>query len=441
MQRPVTYTQQAAAGFFAVLAASCGSHHHHTPPSGNDQGSASSGPQCASWQFTGANADAAPANPLFQLAAFRGGGGGGCDVDQCGLNGMWFGQGVGFREIHLGGTANQEGLRLTGVMAPPRSRAAGTEVKLTIDKDALSLKDARTGAPAVATMDLKGTKLVLTWDGRYADKLKQIPLTFTLEILDVTRPPFWDCPEGAPRCETGYKYRFAAITNADGGCNVELCDPNLARDTADPDASIAGTAVAFIGDVYGKRVDTDPDDFKVRSDEASPRCSADQLHDTEQDNQHDIINFACTGTTLSKLYLMRHTTASRPASRPVPVSQRQAMLRMLTADYCGIAMPFTKNGVPLAFDALGWRPFSHYHTASTQPLEAVWTDRGASCIGQPRLASEHPYREIISHCPAAPPPCDDPNFNPALLTPPTPPPSGCDDTSGHYLETSLPPHP
>jgi hypothetical protein len=432
MQRPGTYTQQAAAGVLAVLAASCGSHHHHTPPSGNDQGSASSGPQCSSWQFTGGNADAAPANPLFQLAAFIGSGGGSCDSDECGLNGMWFGQGVGFREIHLGDAANQEGLRLTGAIAPPRSRAAGTDVKLTIDKDALSLKDARTGAPAVATMDLKGAKLVLTWDGHYVDKLKQIPITFTLEILDVTRPAFWDCPAGARSCDHGYKYRFAAITNADGGCNVEICDPNLARDTADPDASIAGTAVAFIGDVYGKRVDTDRDAFKVHSREASPRCSADQLRSGED----DIINFACTGTTLSKLYLMRHTSASRPASRPVPVSQRQALLRMLTADYCGTGETFTHNGVPLAFAARGWSGFAHYDLGARQPLEAIWSDKGAVCIGQPRLPA-HTQAEITGRCPV--PACTGTHPDPALLTPPPPPPAtGCDDASGHYLISATP---
>jgi ADYC domain-containing protein len=429
MQRPVTYTQQVAAGLFAVLAASCGSHPPHAPPNGNDQGSASSGPQCKSWQF----ADAAPQDPRFQLAAFVGGGGG-CDSDQCGLNGMWFGQGVGFREIHLGHTANHEGLQLTGVMAPPRSRAVGRDLSLTIDKDAMALEDQATGAIAVATSDLAGAKLVLTWNGHYVDKLKQTPITFTLEILEVTRPAFWDCPVGARTCDHGFKYRFAAITNADGGCKVEVCDPNLARDTADPDASIAGTAVAFIGDVYGKRADADLDEFKVYSREASPRCAADQLPDGDR----DIINFACTGTTLSKLYLMRHTTASRPASRPVPVSQRQAMLRMLTADYCGIGMPFTHNGVPLSFGTRGWGTFAHYDLNAREPLEAIWTDHGAACIGQPRLATEHPYREIVSHCAIAPPTCTAAHPDPALLTPPTAPPSGCDDTSGSYLESALP---
>ena len=436
MQRLVTYRQQAAAGCVMAMLSGCGGHPAHNPKNNPpDPVTVNEGPGCKHWHFPDVTADATAASPLFQLAAFVRDPGGGCDSDQCGLNGMWFGEGVGFREIHVGGAPNQEGLRLTGVMAPPRSPAVGRDLGLAIEKDALFLKERSTGAVAVATRDLAGAKLVLTWDGRYVDKLKQIPITFTLEILEVTRPVFWDCSTRGAGCDRGWKYRFAAITNADDGCNVEVCNPSLARDPADPDASIAGTAVAFTGDVYGKRVDTDPDAFKVYSGEASGRCTADRVRPEDG----DIINFACTGTTLSKLYLMRHTTASRPAARPVPVSQRQAMLRMLTADYCGIGQPFTHNGVPLAFGARGWHGFARYDLDASQPIEGIWTDHGAACIGTPRLAAEHPYDGIITHCATRPPRCGDLRPDPRLLTEPSPPPStGCDDASGNYLVSANP---
>lgn len=419
MRRPTTYRTQAAAGLIAVLA-SYGCHHRHDPTTGGSGTTVVEGPNCGAWHFPKTTAS----NPLFQLAAFVGGGGGSCDSDECGLNGMWFGEGVGFREIHLGGAPNHEGLRLTGVSAPPRSPAAGRDLVLAIDKDAMALRDRTSGAVMVPTLRLAGTKIILTWDGHFVGKDQRVPVTFTLEILEVMRPAFWDCRPGAP-CETGFKYRFSAITNADGGCNVEVCNPSLAHST-DPDASIAGTAVAFIGDVY------DDTGFKVHSREASPRCTADQV----PAGQDDVINFACSGTTLSKLYLMRHTTASRPAARQVPVSQRQALLRMLTADYCGTGETFTHNGVPLAFGARGWPGFAHYDIAATQPLEAVWSDKGAVCLDQPRLP-EHTQAEIAGHCPV--PACPAAQPDPSLLTPPPPPPAtGCDDASGHYLMSATP---
>src|ERR1043166_7079498 len=152
MQRRLIYRMQAAAAFVAAVLWACCGHPVHNPQ--NDQivpTTVTEGPNCKQWHFP----DVTASNPLFQLAAFVGGGGGsGCDSDQCGLNGMWFGQGVGVREIHLGGAANQEGLRLAGVRAPPRSPAAGRDLSLAIDKDALFLKDRGTGAIAVATANL-----------------------------------------------------------------------------------------------------------------------------------------------------------------------------------------------------------------------------------------------------------------------------------------------
>jgi hypothetical protein len=117
------------------------------------------------------------------------------------------------------------------------------------------------------------------------------------------------------------------------------------------------------------------------------------------------------------------------------------MVRMLTADYCGIGESFTHNGVPLAFDAFHWGGFAHYEPHAGEPLEAIWSDRGAVCIGSPRLAAEHPYPEIISRCKSSPPPpCTATLPDRSLLTGrPTPPSTGCDDASGSYLVSGNPP--
>jgi hypothetical protein len=91
------------------------------------------------------------------------------------------------------------------------------------------------------------------------------------------------------------------------------------------------------------------------------------------------VNVACVGTALAKLFLLRHTQASQLV--PTTPGERQAMLKMLTADVCGDGQSFTVHGQPLYWaDAKGitrlpdarWR------------VEAVWSEHGAVCINQPR---------------------------------------------------------
>src|SRR5262245_38180451 len=67
--------------------------------------------ECSRWRIN-------VSHPLFKKTslAFRD-----CEPDQCGLNGMWFGQGLQFRELHLRkGVFNDEGLAIEEVISPFR---------------------------------------------------------------------------------------------------------------------------------------------------------------------------------------------------------------------------------------------------------------------------------------------------------------------------------
>lgn len=47
-------------------------------------------------------------------------------------------------------------------------------------------------------------------------------------------------------------------------------------------------------------------------------------------------NIGCAGHTLAKMHLTRNTIASGAAAHGVSANDRQATLKMLVADYCGI---------------------------------------------------------------------------------------------------------
>lgn len=91
------------------------------------------------------------------------------------------------------------------------------------------------------------------------------------------------------------------------------------------------------------------------------------------------VNIACAATALAKLYLVRHTEASQQV--PTTRAERQAMLKMFTADVCGDGTSFTVHGQPLLWaDAKGITRFG----ATPDAHEAVWNETGAVCMDQPR---------------------------------------------------------
>lgn len=66
------------------------------------------------------------------------------------------------------------------------------------------------------------------------------------------------------------------------------------------------------------------------------------------------------------------------------LAQRQATVRMITADYCGIGVGFTASGVPV-----GWRDAAGFVAPpyAEDALEAKWGPDGALCLDTPRFAS------------------------------------------------------
>src|ERR1041384_2518099 len=124
------------------------------------------------------------------------------------------------------------------------------------------------------------------------------------------------------------------------------------------------------------------------------------------DPQHKIVsdvtwttpwfNLACAGSVPAKMLLMRRTNAAsfgRDGVRWYTLStrERQAMLKMFTADYCGTGQAFTVDGQPLI-----WWESHHWYDETpllglpaprpVASVEALWDENGALCLTTPRMA-------------------------------------------------------
>ena len=151
------------------------------------------------------------------------------------------------------------------------------------------------------------------------------------------------------------------------------------------------------------------------------------------------INLGTAGSALAKLALTGHTEAARNAGTfDTTLAERQAMLKLLVADYCGDGTPFTVAGQPLQWrDDRATMSLAAPSTDADAPLvlEARWTAAGAACLDQPRvdvhwtalgeqIFGADIYGQIQAHCPAQmPPPCADPSL----------------DTNGYHLLTATAP--
>lgn len=311
-----------------------------------------------------------------------------CQPDGCGLNGVWLGKEVSFRTLHLpsvnGGPAqaNEAGIRIADF-----KKGA---INLIVDVQGQELLGRNTNSQTVLDPhDLVGSKLLL----EHVDSTNQPDNNYTLLINHVIDQPFWARCSGdncSAMPEKALVYDFTVT--AKDGCKIELCKPGLDENST----NLSGKAVIFRGDLY-------TDDYQV-SEGAGTRNA-------------DIFNIACVGTDLHKLHMMRHTAASSISPKPTPVKERQAMLRLLTADYCGTGHPFTENGIPIR---IGFKDPDYTPTTISKYLpdnvnnkvssiDAMWTADRASCITVPRWLSKKPdvVTLIQNTCPL-PPPCPSP---------------------------------
>ncbi len=95
-------------------------------------------------------------------------------------------------------------------------------------------------------------------------------------------------------------------------------------------------------------------------------------------------NIGCAGSALAKEFLTRHTTATSDDDHHSGTSERQALLKMYTGDFCGVGHTFTQPGTPLTWEnPEGWSAFDGTEIG----FESFWDEGGAMCLTQHRIDS------------------------------------------------------
>lgn len=251
-----------------------------------------------------------------------------CPIWQCGFNAAEV-HGASIHELNLDGLANGAGLQLLTVV-PNTKAAANGFTALDVVGDEFVLRNAK--GQLLVGADLIGTELVI---GQNGVKLASVMIA---------------AHDNVPRWATGaaQAHAFALTYVVDGVTERNVCtgDNMLAR---------AAVALVLGGETY------------------------DMASKTVSPGKRRWFSIACAGSAAAKLSLLGYG----PQSSATSPAQRQATLKMITADYCGNGQSYTVNGTPILWEnAAGTVPLA----ADPEALESVWTAAGALCLDAPRIA-------------------------------------------------------
>ena len=258
-----------------------------------------------------------------------------CPPWQCGYNSAEV-NGRAIRELNLDGEANSDGMRIVGFIAP-----AGLlgNFKLSVEDDALV---AVSKYKTLRGAQLIGATILVKPPGLFK------PAT-PIIIGGYSEQKSWAAGGASV---PSYALLYPDLDAAFGKRNV--C-------TGDLQDVFATAAVILGGETYdldSKTVESDKDRW---------------------------VTIACAGSAAAKLRLMNYGPQSDfdGEGNPASVEQRQATLKMLTADYCGDGTSYTANGTPLAWENAEGTVAT---TTKVGAREAVWTADGALCLEATRLA-------------------------------------------------------
>jgi len=284
-------------------------------------------------------------------------GDGGCQDVICGMNSPVV-DSFGFHELNLDGAPNAEGFQIdTGTRGVAQIFQGGVWYDLRVSNNHVSgVNGIRVLPPAAVS----GAQIPLVRKGQ----------SYVLRVSAARDLPFF---VGASGQVGAYEFEWTAGTVSENAKFTNLCGDikgllqyinDQGKDSRYAQQELMGLtpveAVAFEGD----RVDAKA-----------------MLMDPAADDRW--FNFGCAGQTLSKLLLTHNTVHTQdPAlSSSAAWQHRQTTLKMLAADYCGTGQPFTVGG-----QILDWKGDAMtYYWPGPRELEARWNEKGATCIGTPRL--------------------------------------------------------
>jgi hypothetical protein len=268
-----------------------------------------------------------------------------CGAWRCGLNAAEI-NGKSLQSLHLQGTTNQgvandAGVRISGFTAPPLALLGG--YSLGVENDEFVAR--RTGSK------LRGSQLAGSIIWVQTPLLLGLSAPIPVTILAYDEVDSWAV--GAPKIAayTLVYPEVAALLGVKNVCSGSLLDP------------LAAAVTVLGGETY---------------DNAAKEVQA---------NRTGWFTLACAGSAAAKMKLMGYAPQTKfpGTTTPSTVAQRQATLKMITADYCGEGVSYTETGTPVVWsNAAGTVDSSNWH--APDEVEAVWGEDGALCLGATRLA-------------------------------------------------------
>ncbi|MBZ5709734.1 ADYC domain-containing protein [Nannocystis pusilla] len=259
-----------------------------------------------------------------------------CPTWQCGFNAAEV-NGRAIRELNLDGLANDDGLRIVGFVAPA-GLLGGYE--LDVDGDEWVARSPQ--GKLLRGPQLIGATLLVDGPGLLAPP---VPLT----IAGYQEIDSWAA--GAARVPT-YALLYPdldALLGVRNVCTGDLLDV------------FATAATVLAGETY---------DLDAK---------------TVEPGRDRWFTIACAGSAAAKLRLMNYGPHADfdGEGHPASAEQRQATLKMLTADYCGDGDGYTHNHVALQWQNSGGTVVS---PGPWGVPEAIWGPDGALCLDATRLA-------------------------------------------------------
>jgi hypothetical protein len=251
---------------------------------------------------------------------------------------------LGIPHLHVGGDANEDGVKIKGFLSPQQKHY---ELHVVKDEFVAYLE----GDVAVTGAELIGWWILL------------------------------DSPEGE------LQVRITAYDDA---------VPSLAVDGP----KITAYALSYTNAV-GERSSVCPDAL----DATAPAVTLiqDETYDrdakTVEPHRPGWFTLACAGEAVFKMKRMNYGPAADfdGHGHPASVDQRQATLKMITADYCGAGRSFTHQGTSVLWYNAGGS-VDPQPSPGAQP-EALWTAHGAVCLDVPRV-EDKAYVELFCSLPS-----------------------------------------
>jgi len=337
----------------------------------------------------------------------------------CGMNSATVGDGVVFDELNSQHQRKGDGPRIVKAFV-----ADGTEVTLKVKRhflSAVSDKRTYTGQELVGlivNLDMKDgrayqLRLTKVWDGcRNTETVcdgrrKETCNRMTFWVSPYEEVPYYDFAFRKVSRRTGVLARAPDDTKSPidprVGIDRPLKIPLPGKNQSRADHTERCEQEEFVEHICNGKLSSDDDLWKTHHASAivfeGDRYDADNKTVSElTDKEVGWFNLACAGTAPYKMHMLRHTKAGSitpdGTDRTTTIPQRTAMLKAITADYCGDGRGWTGDGTKLYWtDARGWFQYPSANIVAepdSKGIEAIWGPNGALCLNTPRRLPEPP---------------------------------------------------